>query len=184
VLRLLTREANVHAGILYSLGEYVRARGSSAARTTYASLVDSGEVLTFREISDDRVRAIIEAVAKAELVSAQELLARYGQFWVGSARSSYPEAFGARDPVEFLLRLGAVHRAARALPGASPPPIDVEPGGPGRATLRYDSPRRMCGLVRGIVEGLAAVYARNLETKESECMLRGDARCTFELTYS
>jgi predicted hydrocarbon binding protein len=45
----------------------------------------------------------------------------------------------------------------------------------------YDSPRRLCAFLHGLVEGTAMHYAETVEVTEETCMLRGDAACLFRI---
>ncbi|HUL60904.1 MAG TPA: heme NO-binding domain-containing protein [Anaeromyxobacteraceae bacterium] len=173
----------VHVGIIRSLGDFVRSRCTPEAQAVYDALVPADEALAFREVPDERVRALVDSLASAERTPAAELLADYGRFWAIGAKAAYPSVFAAPDAKSFLLRFGGIHVASRALPGASPPDIAVRDAGPDRLVLRYQSRRLMCGLVRGMVEGIAESYGERVRIAEPECQLRGDARCTFEVEF-
>jgi predicted hydrocarbon binding protein len=171
----------LHVGIVQSLGEFVRSCCSAETQAAYGRLVPAGEVMTFREIPDARVQALVATLAGAEGKTPAELLADYGRHWVKGARTAYPTPFAARDTKAFLHGFGGTHLAARALPGSQPPEIEVIDRGPGRLALRYRSSRRMCGLIRGIVEGVAAGYGERASIAEPECLLAGGTCCTFEV---
>lgn len=173
----------LHVGIIRSLGDFVRSRCAPETQAVYDALVGTDEALDCRAVPDERVRALVEELARAESRPAGELLAEYGRFWAVGARNSYPTVFAAPDARSFLLRFGGIHVASRGLPGARPPEIAVRDAGPGELVLRYDSPRRMCGLVRGMVEGIAEAYGERVRLEEPECLLRGDPHCTFRVAF-
>lgn len=50
--------------------------------------------------------------------------------------------------------------------------------------VAYRSPRQLCGLLRGIVRGIAAHYRQNVEMTEEVCVLKGGAGCRFRLVVT
>ncbi|MBI2317175.1 MAG: heme NO-binding domain-containing protein [Betaproteobacteria bacterium] len=59
----------------------------------------------------------------------------------------------------------------------SPPRLQCRKSGPHEVIVRYDSPRKMCALAKGIVSGLAKHYEERVAITEPTCMLRGDPAC-------
>jgi predicted hydrocarbon binding protein len=49
--------------------------------------------------------------------------------------------------------------------------------------ILYTSPRRLCVLLRGLVEGTGRIYDETIHVEEPECMHRGDAACRVVLTF-
>jgi predicted hydrocarbon binding protein len=47
----------------------------------------------------------------------------------------------------------------------------------------YASPRRICAMLRGLVEGTGRVYAEALQVEELECMHHGASACRFEVRF-
>ena len=78
-----------------------------------------------------------------------------------------------------------IHELIRAtVPQAGPPRLGIEPLGDDGVRIAYDSPRRLCVLLRGLTEGAARHYGQHADLQESTCMLRGDTACTFEVLFS
>jgi predicted hydrocarbon binding protein len=50
--------------------------------------------------------------------------------------------------------------------------------------MSYSSPRRLCALAEGLIDGTAAHYGDRLAQRQLECMHRGDERCVFELEFA
>jgi hypothetical protein len=99
----------------------------------------------------------------------------------------YPAFYTASASTrEFLLTVeGRIHELVRAtIPQAGPPRLGIEPLGEDGVSIAYDSPRRLCVLLRGLAEGTARHYGERVELDERTCMLRGDAACTFEARLS
>lgn len=73
-----------------------------------------------------------------------------------------------------------IHRMIRAnSPGAAPPVLEVFRSAPDELQLVYSSRRKLCGLAKGIMRGLAAHFQERVSVDEQSCMLRGDAFCSF-----
>ena len=94
----------------------------------------------------------------------------------------YAEAGSARA---FLLTVETrIHELVRAtIPQAGPPQLAIAPREDG-VTISYESPRRLCVLLRGLTEGTARHYGQHAEVGEETCMLRDDPTCTFEVVFS
>ena len=78
-----------------------------------------------------------------------------------------------------------IHELVRAtVPAAQPPRLHVEPLGTQGVRIRYDSERRLCVLLEGLIRGTAAHYEEDVDVREPECMLRGDPACVFDVRLS
>lgn len=99
----------------------------------------------------------------------------------------YPAFFSIADSArEFLLAVETrVHELVRAtIPNAEPPHLTVSPLPGGRVLIAYDSPRRLCVLLCGLVEGTANHYRETATIEEYSCMRRGDDACSLEVRLS
>ena len=67
------------------------------------------------------------------------------------------------------------------IPDARPPQLDVQPLGEDGVRITYTSPRRLCTLLEGLVEGTATYYEERAEIAQAACMLRGDPACVFDV---
>ena len=88
----------------------------------------------------------------------------------------------ARD---FLLTVETpIHDTVRvSMPDAQPPKLAVTDLGEDGLQILYTSPRRLCVLLRGLVEGTGRIYDETIHVEEPECMLRGDPACRVVLTF-
>ena len=50
--------------------------------------------------------------------------------------------------------------------------------------LIYDSPRKLCSVLMGAIEGAAERYEEQVYISERTCMKRGDTTCRFEVRFS
>jgi predicted hydrocarbon binding protein len=84
--------------------------------------------------------------------------------------------------VDFLCNTEeTIHKVVRFHAGVTPPRLMVRRIGDDRVTISYDSERKMCPLLKGIVRGAARHYNKNVSIVESRCMLQGDPECTVHV---
>jgi hypothetical protein len=126
--------------------------------------------------------------ARAETgLSLDELLFEFGVF---TGQKTFPRLYSmlykasptARD---FLLTVETpIHDVVRvALPEARPPELALEELAGGGLEIAYASPRRICAMLRGLVEGTGRVYGETLEVEEPECMHRGAPACRVVVRF-
>jgi hypothetical protein len=79
------------------------------------------------------------------------------------------------------------HQQMSRLPdGLTPPLFQYRTGSqnPDELTLIYDSPRKLCPVLMGAIEGAAERYGEQVHVIEQTCMKRGDLVCRFEARFS
>jgi predicted hydrocarbon binding protein len=69
------------------------------------------------------------------------------------------------------------------VPDATPPRLRVERADEERLRIVYDSPRRLCAFLDGLVAGTAAYFGEPVEVSELTCVTRGDAECVFAVGF-
>jgi Haem-NO-binding len=170
--------------------------------TTFRDFVTTqyGPAIAASVLGDQPVHALTEAypdedfsaaVTKAcELtgVVADELVCEFGAF---AGETTFPRLYPAYYAVAgstrpFLLTVeNLIHELVRAtIPKATPPQLGVMPLGDDGVSVDYSSPRKLCALLRGLVEGTARHFGQSVESEETACMHRGDDRCRFEFRFS
>jgi hypothetical protein len=136
---------------------------------------------------DDRFTALLERACEATGLDREALLCDFGIFAAENTFAGlYPALFDICSSArEFLLTVEEpIHELVRvAIPNARPPRLAVAELGVNGVSIVYSSPRRMCALLRGLVEGTARHYGEVLHLDERTCMHRGDSACTFELHF-
>lgn len=79
------------------------------------------------------------------------------------------------------------HEQMGRLPESLTPPLfqyRTQANKPNELTLIYDSPRKLCPVLMGAIEGAAERYGERVQIVEQMCMKRGDPVCRFELRFS
>lgn len=80
--------------------------------------------------------------------------------------------------VDFLCNTEeTIHKIVRFHAGVMPPQLKVRQVADDRVTIAYDSKRKMCALLKGIVKGAARHYNNSVSIVESRCMLEGAPEC-------
>jgi predicted hydrocarbon binding protein len=134
----------------------------------------------FEIFPDEEATRLFELVAQLRHLPLPELLEEFGTFIIPSLMHTYGAlAHSEWRTLELLQHIeSTIHRVVRIKnPRASPPELDCERTGPDEVTVCYTSQRRLCGLARGLIRGLAAHYHETVELDETRCMLRGDPCC-------
>lgn len=142
---------------------------------------------THREYPDEMTADLVEAAAGALGLPPTDVLVEFGRYWVpNTGRRSYPAYFKllGSSSRELLLNLNRVHeQVTRNLPGASPPRFEYEELPDGRLLIHYDSERRLCAVLLGLIEGVGTLFDEELSVREISCALEGDPRCTMEVSF-
>jgi hypothetical protein len=172
----------VHGVIFSSFRDYVTEQhGRPAADAVFAG---GASYLLSESYPDEE---LLGAVARTADVAGEEVDTVLFEFGVFAAEKTFARLYPAISPSarEFLLTVETrIHELVRAtIPNAEPPRLHVSEGGDGLFIV-YESPRRLCVLLRGLVEGTARHYGEKAEVVEPTCMLRGDDACTFDVTLT
>jgi hypothetical protein len=175
----------VHGLIFSSLRDYLAA---AHGRATAGAVFDAEPEFALSEAyPDETFDRLVDLAAAHTGRDRDEVVFELGVF---TGETTFPRLYPAfyaeaASPRDFLLTVeGRIHELVRAtIPQAGPPRLAVAPRDDG-VTIAYDSPRRLCVLLRGLTEGTARRYGQSAEIEEETCMLRGDPACTFEVVFS
>lgn len=176
----------MHGVIFTSFRDYLSATHGSATST--AVFESEPEYLLSESYPDEDLRRLVALTSAHTGREPDEILFEFGVFTaeITFARL-YPAFFDVSDSTrEFLLTVETrIHELVRAtIPNAGPPKLDISPLGDDGVSIVYESPRKMCVLLRGLTQGAARHYGQHAELEERTCMLRGDPHCTFDATFS
>ena len=173
---------SVHGIVFTSFRQFVTSRfGLGAASAAWAGEPPYSITASYADAEFHRLFAHVCEQTGSE---ADELLREFGVFtgertFVLLYPSFYREAGDAR---RFLLGVEQrIHELIRAVvPEARPPRLGIEPTGADGVRITYDSPRRLCVLLEGLVLGTARHFGQAADVSEVLCMRRGDEACVFE----
>lgn len=147
--------------------------------------------LANRVYDDATLLAGLGAASALTQTPPDALLYEYGRFFIMNGLTSRLCAYllnGVHNARDLLLAMRDAHnQMAHASPeGVSPPLFEYAPlaGDPNGLILRYDSPRRLCSLLHGSIEGAALRYGEQATINETACMKHGAPVCTFVVHFS
>jgi hypothetical protein len=146
--------------------------------------------LASRTYSDDVLLAGVAVACKLTGVAQDTMLWEYGRYFIFNGLTSHLCAYlltKVNDGRELLLMMRRAHAQMRRLPdGLTPPLFEYEAisSSPQELSLLYDSPRHLCALLWGAIEGAAQRYGQRVQVAEVSCMKRGAPVCRFDLRFS
>jgi len=162
------------------MGRYREAIGETPATSPLAS----------RVYDDATLLAGVGAASRITGMPADRLLREFGRYFITNGLTRHLCAYlltqvhGARD---LLLAMRDAHEQMSRLPDGLTPPLFQYAALPNTSNgliLIYDSPRKLCAVLMGAVEGAAERYDEQVYIVERTCMKRGDMVCRFELRFS
>lgn len=140
--------------------------------------------LTIQSYADADAVAIIKAACLKTGIGLDALLQHFGEFIAPDLLRAYAHLIDREwrtlDVLENTEQ--TIHRVVRLRnPGATPPELRTERAGPDQVVVVYGSPRRMCGIAKGIVRGLARHFGETVAIDEPACMHRGAPACRISV---
>ena len=136
---------------------------------------------------DEQFLALLERACERTALSRDEVLFEFGVFTAATTFARLYSVLFKLSPTarDFLLTVETpIHEVVRvALPEARPPELAVRDLGADGLEIVYTSRRRICAMLRGLVEGTGRVYDERLEVEEPECMHRGDPACRVVVRF-
>jgi hypothetical protein len=155
-----------------------------AAATKQAS-VDGKAWLATASYDDAEITGLVLELASGAGTGPQALLEQFGEALVPTLLDGFGHLV---DPEWRTIELIAnterlIHTALRASDeSARPPLLRVTLRPPDGLLLHYASERRMCGLAKGIIRGVAGHFGESIAIDEETCMLTGGPSCAIAVT--
>jgi len=175
----------MHGLIFSELKKYVETKFDAK---TWNTLLDQAGLkgnlyLAASVYPDNDLLSLVTTACKATGLTPNAILEDFGDFIAPDLIRQY--GFLVKPDwtlVDFLCNTEeTIHKIVRFHPGVTPPQLIVRRVDDDRVTISYDSKRKMCALLKGIVKGTARQYKKTVSIVESRCMLRGDAECTVHV---
>lgn len=172
----------MHGVLFAELKKYVVARlGGKAWNDLLAAAGLPDRVFFPNQIyPDEELVALVTTASRLTNQPAAAILEDFGDFIAEDLLSMYKAqidpTWKALDLIEHTEQL--IHRAVRVkLPGAKPPELVARREGPDRLVLVYSSPRKLCGVAKGLAKGVGRHYGEPVEVSELRCMHQGAPSC-------
>ncbi|HEX8728147.1 MAG TPA: heme NO-binding domain-containing protein [Ktedonobacterales bacterium] len=182
----------MHGLVFVTWEKYLAERFGSDLLNNYRRAIGEGigeAPLTSRVYSDELLLAGVGAASRLTRASADTLLHEYGRFFMLNGLTSRLCAYLLNDihsARELLLAMSKAHeQMAYAEENVTPPLFGYAamPGESNGLYLTYDSPRKLCPLLIGAIEGSAERYGEQAQVFEQTCMRHGAPACTFAIRF-
>lgn len=174
-------------GVIFNLLEevVVNAHGDDAWDELLDQAGVDGIYTSLGSYGDDEMMRLVEAASVMLSMPADDVLRWVGRQAMPMMAVRWPSVFDVHGSVfPFLRNLNSViHPEVRKLyAGANCPHFDHATLPDGTLLLGYRSPRRLCGLAHGFVEGAADHYREAVTLRHMECMHAGDEKCLIAVS--
>lgn len=175
-------------GIIFNIVEEVVV--DQFGQSTWEALLDatgsSGAYTSLGSYPDAELAALVDAAAQATGQDPRTVLHWIGAQALPKLQQRFPVFFTAADDARtFILSVNTIiHPEVRKLySGAGCPHFHfVET--PETLTLGYSSPRKMCDLAHGFVDGVATYYGEQVAVTQPSCMHDGAPSCQLVISWS
>ncbi len=174
-------------GVIFNLLEEVvsEQHGDAAWDALLLAARSDGIYTSLGSYPDEQLIALVEAASALTGTPVRTLLHWFGVQALPKLAERYPAFFQvAPDARSLILSVNTIiHPEVRKLyAGASCPHFHfVET--PDTITLGYSSPRKMCDLAHGFVEGVAAHYGESVSFDQPACMHDGAPSCQLVVSW-
>lgn len=174
-------------GVIFNLLEEVVIdhHGDAVWDALLTTAGSSGVYTSLGSYADAELYALVEAASQLTGTPVRQLLHWFGIHALPKLAERYPSFFeSAPDARSFILSVNTIiHPEVRKLySGASCPHFHFEETAD-ILTLGYRSPRKLCDLAHGFVEGVAAHYNETVVFSQPICMHDGAAGCQLQVTW-
>lgn len=180
----------MHGLIFVTWEHYLADRFGTALLHSYRATIGETALtapLASRIYDDATLLAGVGAACELTRTSAEVLLRDYGRYFMLNGLTSHLCTYllkQVHDARDLLLVMRDAHaQMGRTAEAITPPLFRYEIPAPDALALIYDSPRQLCPVLWGAIEGAAQRYGEQVQIAERTCMKRGDAVCRFELHF-
>lgn len=173
-------------GVVFNLLE--EAVGEAHGEQAWDHLLElagvDGAYTSLGSYPDEEMAALVGAASGALDATPAEVLRWFGRDAMPRLAQRYPMFFEQQPSLHpFLMSLnGIIHPEVRKLYAGAHCPVfrfDTDPGG--ALLIGYQSPRRLCRLAEGFIEGAADHYREAVDVAHVQCMHNGDPRCVLRV---
>lgn len=134
---------------------------------------------------DDELGRLAVSAAAVTQTPPLELMEGFGEALAPDMMRLYSYLIEPEwEYADFLLMMEPLLHKALQLhtSGTEPAKVHAVRQGPDAVRITYASPLRACAAVQGVILGAAKEYGASANVVQSECVLRGDPECVFEVT--
>lgn len=160
----------------------------------WESVIDGAELSTPDAVytslgyyPDEDLLSLVRSAAKVSGIDEPTLVREFGAYSLPKLVERYPEFFEPHDNAkDFLMTVhDTIHVEVRKLYSeVRLPDILCEDPEPDLLIMIYRSPRALCKLAEGFIEGATAHYGQKATITHEKCKLKGADECRFEIRFS
>lgn len=182
----------MHGLVFVTWEKYLAARFHENFINQYRAALDGvapAPLLADRVYDDAALLAAVEAASNISRVPADTLLKEYGYYFITNALTRHRCAYllsQTNNGLDLLLAMHDAHEQMGRLPDGLTPPLFKyrrSPHDPDALIVVYDSPRQLCSVLWGAIEGAAAYYGEKAQVAEIKCMKQGNIVCEFAVKF-
>ncbi|GLS24786.1 heme NO-binding domain-containing protein [Marinibactrum halimedae] len=149
-------------------------------------LPNQGAFTTGGLYPDEYMLNILSVLVKKIGIPLPDLLRAYGHYMFEPLFSIHPKIVEHyKTAKELLMNIDVRihHEVAMYHKEAALPLFTCKDTGKNTMIMYYQSERRLCYLVEGLLKGIAEHFSTSIEFTHSTCMHKGDDQCTFNLVF-
>jgi hypothetical protein len=189
IARLDGGTESVMKGVVFNLLEEVVSRhhGEDLWDCVLETAGLKGAYTSLGSYDDADLEVLVGAASQALDRPPQAVLRWFGQTAMPVLAERYPVFFEPHTSARpFVLSVNSIiHPEVRKLyPGAGCPHFGFSEEPDGGLVMDYRSPRRLCALAQGFVEGASAHYGETVDFQHRRCVHNGDDHCTFRIVWN
>ncbi|MEM7431050.1 MAG: heme NO-binding domain-containing protein [Pseudomonadota bacterium] len=134
---------------------------------------------------DDELMAYVDAIANHTGASKPDVIRLFGSYMLGRFAELHPEFFAGHTIKSFLQSVhDVIHVEVEKLhPDALLPDFTYEDPGADGLIMHYQSPRKLCHLAEGLIDGCSKHFGIAVQQRHDSCMHDGAAACRLELSF-
>ncbi|MBX7148934.1 heme NO-binding domain-containing protein [bacterium] len=142
-----------------------------------------GAYTTAATYEDSELFSLVGELASTTKIPTTKLIKTFGSYTLLTLSKIYPAFFEGKTLKEFLTSIDQiVHVEVKKLyPDAGLPKFNYENPSPNELVMNYESPRKLCVLAEGLIEGAAHYYKNKITINHPLCMHKGAHHCRLEI---
>ena len=149
---------------------------------------ESGGVYTSGlRYADEELFALVTKLAELSKIPIEQLIRSFGEYLFAVLYSNMPADVESDKGLRFfLLQVDSViHKEVyRLYPDALLPEFEYGEDKPNELLMRYRSPRKLCVLCEGLLQGAANQFNETIHIDHSVCMHDGAEHCDLNITFA
>ncbi len=182
----------MHGLIFVTWEQYLSERFGSPLLSQYRLKIgetDTSAPLVTQVYDDEHILAGVKTASQLTSLPMETLLREYGRYFILNGLTSHLCAYllnNVQNARELLLTMRQAHAQIRhTSPQITPPLFTYEflPNDDESLVCVYDSPRHLCDVLVGAIEGAAERFGEEVAFQEISCMKRGASTCRFLVRF-